>query len=159
THPDVSPFRKQRAAEAGINAMLCVPVRGPHHVLGVLSSTSTQRRVFTDDEVMVLSAYAEQVAITIEHTRLLAAEEERTAVLEHTNVILRDEITERQRVEAERERLIVELEARNAEMERFAYTVSHDLKSPLITIRGFLGLIERDAIGGDVERLKTDMTY
>ena len=79
---------------------------------------------------MVLSAYAEQVAIAIEHARLLAAEEERTAVLERTNLILRDEITERQRIEAERERLLAEQEARNAEMERFTYTVSHDLKSP-----------------------------
>ena len=75
-HPDITPYRKQRAA-GGIHAMLCVPVRGPHHVLGVLSSTSKQRRVFTDDETMALSAYAEQVAIAIEHARLLAAEEER----------------------------------------------------------------------------------
>ena len=129
-HPDIDPFRKQRAAEAGVNAMLCVPFCGRHQVLGVLSITSTQRRVFTDDEAMVLSAYAEQVAIAIEHARLLAAEEERTAVLERTNLILRDEITERQRIEAERERLLAEQEARNAEMERFTYTVSHDLKSP-----------------------------
>jgi len=158
-HPDMSPFRKQRAAEAGINAILCVPVRGPQDVLGVLSSTSTQRRVFTDDEAMVLSAYAEQVAIAIEQARLLAAEEERTAMLERTNLILRDEIIERQRVEAERERLLAEQEARNAEMERFTYTVSHDLKSPLITIRGFLGLLEQDAIRGNVECMQTDITY
>jgi PAS domain S-box-containing protein len=158
-HPDMSPFRKQRAAEAGINAILCVPVRGPQDVLGVLSSTSTQRRVFTDDEAMVLSAYAEQVAIAIEQARLLAAEEERTAMLERTNLILRDEITERQRVEAERERLLAEQEARNAEMERFTYTVSHDLKSPLITIRGFLGLLEQDVLRGNVECMQTDITY
>ena len=158
-HPDIDPFRKQRAAEAGVNAMLCVPFCGRHQVLGVLSITSTQRRVFTDDEAMVLSAYAEQVAIAIEHARLLAAEEERTAVLERTNLILRDEITERQRIEAERERLLAEQEARNAEMERFTYTVSHDLKSPLITIRGFLGLLEQDVLGGNAERMQTDITY
>src|SRR4029434_7738020 len=114
-HPDMSPFRKQRAAEAGINAMLCVPVRGQHRVLGVLSITSKQLRVFTDDETMVLSAYAEQAAIAIEHARLLAAEEERRAVSERTNIILHNEIAERQRVEAEREQLITELEATNAE--------------------------------------------
>jgi signal transduction histidine kinase len=125
----------------------------------VLSITSTQRRVFTDDEALVLSAYAEQVAIAIEHARLLAAEEERTAVLERTNLILRNEITERQRVEAERERLITEQEAKNAEMERFTYTVSHDLKSPLITICGFLGLLEQDALRGNVERMQTDIAY
>jgi len=67
------------------------------------------------------------------------------------------DITERKQVEAEREALIRELEAKNAELERFAYTVSHDLKSPLITIRGFLGFVERDAAAGNVERVRADL--
>ena len=54
-------------------------------------------------------------------------------------------------------RLIEELEAKNAEMEQFAYTVSHDLKSPLITIQGFLGLLEKDFIEKDPERLHGDL--
>ena len=53
--------------------------------------------------------------------------------------------------------LIEDLEKRNVEMERFTYTVSHDLKSPLITIRGFLGLLEQDVIGGNIERAKGDI--
>jgi PAS domain S-box-containing protein len=158
-HPDITPYRKRRAAAAGINAILCVPVRARHQVIGVLSITSRTPRVFTDDETMVLAAYAEQAAIAIEHARLLAAEEERTAISERTNVILRNEIAERQRVEEERERLITELEARSAEMERFTYTVSHDLKSPLITIQGFLGLLEKDAMAGDMAQMHTDITY
>ena len=42
-------------------------------------------------------------------------------------------------------------------MERFTYTVSHDLKSPLITIRGFLGLLRKDKEKGDWERMEHDM--
>jgi len=53
--------------------------------------------------------------------------------------------------------LINELEAKNAELERFTYTVSHDLKSPLITIKAFLGFIEKDALSGNVERMKKDI--
>jgi len=67
------------------------------------------------------------------------------------------DISERKAAEAEREKLIHELEGRNAELERFTYTVSHDLKSPLITIRGFLGHIEQSAREGRLEAVRADM--
>lgn len=67
------------------------------------------------------------------------------------------DITGRRNAEAEREALIRELERKNTELERFTYTVSHDLKSPLITVRGFLGSIERDVKDGRVDRLSSDL--
>jgi PAS domain S-box-containing protein len=57
----------------------------------------------------------------------------------------------------ERKKFIEELESKNAELERFTYSVSHDLKSPLVTIRGFLGFLERHAQEGNYEKLKQDM--
>ncbi len=50
-----------------------------------------------------------------------------------------------------------EVEARRAEMERFTYTVSHELKSPLVTIRGFLGMAQTDAAAGSIDRLGKDL--
>jgi len=67
------------------------------------------------------------------------------------------DITERKHSEAERERLIRELAAKNTELEQFTYTVSHDLKAPIITIKGFLGFLEQDAATGNQVRLHKDM--
>ncbi len=67
------------------------------------------------------------------------------------------DITERKRAEAEREKLIVELEAKNTELEHFTHTVSHDLKAPLVTIRSFLGFLEQDALAGNFERMRSDL--
>ena len=67
------------------------------------------------------------------------------------------DVTERKRAEAEREHLIQELAAKNTELEQFTYTVSHDLKAPIITIKGFLGYLEEDALGGKQDRLRRDI--
>ncbi|MFZ2071366.1 MAG: ATP-binding protein [Halobacteriota archaeon] len=70
--------------------------------------------------------------------------------------IFRD-ITEHTRTAKDRERLMKELEAKNAELERFTYTVSHDLRSPLLTIHGFIAILRRDLERNDSEKVKNDL--
>ena len=55
------------------------------------------------------------------------------------------DITERKQVEAERERLLAELEAKNRELEAFVYTISHDLKAPLVSLSGFSSALQKES--------------
>ncbi len=52
------------------------------------------------------------------------------------------------------QRQLGELEQINSELDRFATSVSHDLRSPLLTIEGHMDLLKQDLEDGDVERVK-----
>ncbi|MDQ3007615.1 MAG: hypothetical protein M3R47_19820, partial [Chloroflexota bacterium] len=93
-------------------------------------------RAITAKKLEALRLFAGYAGLAIENARL--------------NSALQNEL-------AQRKILIEELEAKNAELERFTYTVSHDLKSPLVTITGFLGYLEKDAIAGDIGKVRSSV--
>ncbi len=68
-----------------------------------------------------------------------------------------EDVTERETFRREQQALANELEARNAELERFVYTVSHDLRSPLISIKGLIGLLQKDIESNDIDKMTSDM--
>ncbi|NMX21268.1 hypothetical protein C5S30_02280 [ANME-1 cluster archaeon GoMg4] len=91
---------------------------------------------------------------------------------EHSMVPLKDEqgkrigwvsmvrdITERKKAEKERERLLKELEAKNVALDRFTYTVSHDLRSPLVTIQGFTDMVQTDLAQNELEKAKDNLKF
>ena len=100
--------------------------------------------------VWVLSLLALGTALLSGHQLRLRSLGARNAQLESFNAQLRESV-------AERQRLISELESKNSELERFTYTVSHDLKAPLVTIRGFAQLAEQDAGEGRIDLLQRDI--
>jgi len=59
--------------------------------------------------------------------------------------------------EAERKELIARLEAINTEIERFTYLAFHDLRAPLITIKGFLGSVKQDLEAGRYAQAQKDL--
>ena len=119
-----------------IHAWLAVPLKVKGNVIGIIALDGNRVRQFSEKHAQLVVTYANQVAIALENARLFSD--------------LQVELVARKE-------LIAELESKNAELERFTYTVSHDLKSPLFTIRGFLGYLEQDAKSGNQERLRTDI--
>jgi signal transduction histidine kinase len=69
------------------------------------------------------------------------------------------DVTDRKRAENLLRESAQELREKNAELTRFSYAVSHDLKSPLITIETFLNYLEQDIGRKDSEQIDKDMAH
>jgi len=109
---------------------MALPLISRGEVIGAMTIQSEAPAAFSPVDITALQTMADQIANTIENARLFT----------------------------ERANLVSELEGRNAELERFTYTVSHDLKSPLVTIRGFLGYLHQDAKANDMMRFERDLS-
>jgi len=81
------------------------------------------------------------------------------AIKENTMLYAASQRELHQRIASEREKehLIKDLEAKTSEMERFIYTVSHDLRSPLITVVGFLRFMRDDIEKGAWDKVRKDI--
>lgn len=120
-----------------------------NNLIGRLNiATLGQARTFTDREIALLQGIANQAAIAIHRAHLheqvqqYAADLElrvnqRTAALEASNRELENTL-------AELQQHANNLQQKNEELDAFAHTVAHDLRSPLSVLLGYAELMLQD---------------
>jgi len=121
--------------------------RGWARDLGLESFAGYQLRIQNGETIGVLALFAKH-RISSDEDALLDGLGSAVAL------VIQQSVAEEARKQKERE-----IEEKSAELERFTYTVSHDLKSPLVTIKTFLGYLEEDIKLPDNPRIQQDLGF
>ncbi len=131
------PEHRAAALAHGVVASLGVPVRYRDRIIGELSVYGKERRTFSEEEIRLLSVFADHAAIAIENARLYEAIRQHAAELEAR-------VQERTH----------ELEAANQQLQdasrhksEFLANMSHEIRTPLNSIIGFAELLREQGVG------------
>ncbi len=120
--PTFAPWREAAQAR-GIRATASVPLVHQERVLGILTAYKKEPDSFTQEQVALLTAFANQAAVALE-----------TA---HHAETLEQKVLERTR----------ELEEANRHKSEFLANMSHELRTPLNAIIGFSELLQDQRFG------------
>jgi len=132
--------------DEGVRAYMNVPLMAQDMLVGTLNLEHTVGQVLTAEHLDVASQIATSLAVALESARLYASAQQELAERKMAEAALREsETTLRQRAE--------DLVARNAELDAFAHTVAHDLKTPLSLLTGYTSFMEAQ----DIARKPEDM--
>jgi len=140
TSPDIAtetrfkypPFLIENGVRAVANVIIIGGKGRPPY--GILQVDSRTPREFTEANTAFLSGYANLLAATVDRLRVIR-EVRATAASRHA--ALEAQVAER----------TAALAGSNAQLDAFAYTVSHDLRAPLRAMEGFARILLDDYAG------------
>jgi len=98
-------------------------------LVGILDLEAHHPQAFTAEHISIAIEIAALMTVAIRQVRLYE--------------LAQQEIAEREQAQAALRQQAIELEARNAELDAFAHTVAHDLKTPLTSLIGYSSLLEK----------------
>ncbi len=124
---------REAARTAGLRASASFPFRFRDHVGGALNLYAGELNFFGDAEIALLDEVAQNIAFGLDHLEE-EGRERAEKELRDLNAELEHRVQDR----------TSELAATNRDLEAFAYTVSHDLRSPLQHIVGFTEALTED---------------
>jgi signal transduction histidine kinase len=110
----------ERLIDYKARSLLAVPLQFHDHRIGVLEAENKRHGEFNQEDVETLTTLAAQATVAIENARLVEA-------LQRARDGLEQRVAER----------TAELSTANEELKQFAYIVSHDLRAPLVNLKGF----------------------
>ena len=123
------PFLTENGAKAVANVIIIGAKDQPP--FGILQIDSREPREFTDADTTFLSGYANLIAAAVARLRAVEAVRQEEARLRR---VLEDQVAER----------TAALGRSNAQLDAFAYTISHDLRAPLRAMEGFARILLDD---------------
>ncbi len=136
--PALSPLQQSLSSE-GVRAYIIVPLVVYGELVGTLHLESRQPAVFDAAYITAATEVAALLAIAIRQA--------------HLYELAQQEIAERKLAEEALRQQTIELEARNVELDAFAHTVAHDLKTPLTAVVGFSDLLQKRYAHMPIEKL------
>jgi signal transduction histidine kinase len=106
---------------AGFRTTLAVPLLRDGLTIGVLTLTRSEVRPFTENQIELITTFADQAVIAIENARLFEEVQARTSELAKT---------------------VEDLEIASQHKNQFVANMSHELRTPLAAILGYAELIQ-----------------